>query len=282
MHVMLSAKLRYLIFTASFCLMALVSDYSNAIEAIQPKNEQPTHTTTLNISTGEWPPFLSESLPHQGVIAHLITDLFAQANIKVNFTFLPWPRAYHDTINDKYAATAVWMFEQQRTEDYFYSEPVLNERFVFFYHKKRPFDWQNLNDLKGLLLGGGLAYSYGEEFDKALQAGLFDMSRVSTTEQNFKRLAMGRIDAFAEEKSVGYHILAGQLPTIKNAIVHHPRPLLINKSFVMFPKNNEYSKQWLEIFNQQLLKFKQNGRYQTYFDALDNGAYQPTNSALAD
>ncbi|TMP53352.1 transporter substrate-binding domain-containing protein [Pseudoalteromonas sp. S1612] len=282
MHVMLSAKLRYLIFTASFCLMALVSDYSNAIEAIQPKNEQPTHTTTLNISTGEWPPFLSESLPHQGVIAHLITDLFAQANIKVNFTFLPWPRAYHDTINDKYAATAVWMFEQQRTEDYFYSEPVLNERFVFFYHKKRPFDWQNLNDLKGLLLGGGLAYSYGEEFDKALQAGLFDMSRVSTTEQNFKRLAMGRIDAFAEEKSVGYHILAGQLPTIKNAIVHHPRPLLINKSFVMFPKNNEYSKQWLEIFNQQLLKFKQNGRYQTYFDALDNGAYQPTNNALAD
>ncbi|MFP3457585.1 hypothetical protein R0J89_15155, partial [Psychrobacter sp. SIMBA_152] len=114
-------------------------------------------------------------------------------------------RAYHDTINDKYAATAVWMFEQQRTEDYFYSEPVLNERFVFFYHKKRPFDWQNLNDLKGLLLGGGLAYSYGEEFDKALQAGLFDMSRVSTTEQNFKRLAMGRIDAFAEEKSVGYY-----------------------------------------------------------------------------
>nr|MDC2856939.1 hypothetical protein [Ningiella sp. W23] len=30
---------------------------------------------------------MSESLPHQGVIAHLITDLFAQANIKVNFTF---------------------------------------------------------------------------------------------------------------------------------------------------------------------------------------------------
>ena len=282
MHVMLSAKLRYLIFTASFFLMALVSDYSNAIEAIQPKDEQPTHTTTLNISTGEWPPFMSESLPHQGVIAHLITDLFAQANIKVNFTFLPWPRAYHDTINDKYAATAVWMFEQQRTEDYFYSEPVLNERFVFFYHKKRPFDWQNLNDLKGLLLGGGLAYSYGEEFDKALQAGLFDMSRVSTTEQNFKRLAMGRIDAFAEEKSVGYYILASKLPNLFSSINHHPKALLINQSFMMFPKNNKYSKQRLEIFNQQLLKFKQNGRYQAYFDALDNGAYQPTNSALAD
>lgn len=282
MNVMLSAKLRYRIYIASFLLMAFTSHYTHAIEAIQPSSKAANHHAALNISSGEWPPFLSESLPHKGVVAHLITDIFAQANIKVNFTFLPWPRAYHDTINDKYAATAVWMFEQQRAEDYFYSEPVLNERFVFFYHKKRPFDWQNLNDLKGLLLGGGLAYSYGEEFDKALQAGLFDMSRVSTTEQNFKRLAMGRIDAFAEEKSVGYHILAGQLPTIKNAIVHHPRPLLINKSFVMFPKNNKYSKQRLEIFNRQLLKFKQSGRYQAYFDALDNGAYQPTNSALAD
>ncbi|URR00635.1 transporter substrate-binding domain-containing protein [Pseudoalteromonas sp. SCSIO 43095] len=282
MNVMLSAKLRYRIYIASFLLMAFTSHYTHAIEAIQPSSKAANHHAALNISTGEWPPFLSESLPHKGVVAHLITDIFAQANIKVNFTFLPWPRAYHDTINDKYAATAVWMFEQQRAEDYFYSEPVLNERFVFFYHKQRPFDWQNLNDLKGLLLGGGLAYSYGEEFDKALQAGLFDMSRVSTTEQNFKRLAMGRIDAFAEEKSVGYHILAGQLPTIKNAIVHHPRPLLINKSFVMFPKNNPLSEQRLKIFNQQLLKFKQSGRYQAYFDALDNGAYQPTNSALDD
>ncbi|MDX1362163.1 MAG: transporter substrate-binding domain-containing protein, partial [Pseudoalteromonas tetraodonis] len=271
MNVMLSAKVRYRIYIASFLLMAFTSHYTHAIEAIQPSSKAANHHAALNISTGEWPPFLSESLPHKGVVAHLITDIFAQANIKVNFTFLPWPRAYHDTINDKYAATAVWMFEQQRAEDYFYSEPVLNERFVFFYHKQRPFDWQNLNDLKGLLLGGGLAYSYGEEFDKALQAGLFDMSRVSTTEQNFKRLAMGRIDAFAEEKSVGYHILAGQLPTIKNAIVHHPRPLLINKSFVMFPKNNPLSEQRLEIFNQQLLKFKQSGRYQAYFDALDNG-----------
>ena len=282
MHVMLSAKLRYRIYIASFLLMAFTSHYTHAIEAIQPSSKAPNHHATLNISTGEWPPFLSESLPHKGVVAHLITDIFAQANIKVNFTFLPWPRAYHDTINDKYAATAVWMFEQQRTEDYFYSEPVLNERFVFFYHKKRPFDWQNLNDLKGLLLGGGLAYSYGEEFDKALQAGLFDMSRVSTTEQNFKRLAMGRIDAFAEEQSVGYFTLASKLPDLFSAINHHPKALLVNQSFMMFPKNNPRSEQRLEIFNQQLLKFKQNGRYQAYFDALDNGAYQPTNSALAD
>ena len=279
---MLSAKLRYRIYIASFLLMAFTCHYTHAIEAIQPSSKTPNHFATLNISTGEWPPFLSESLPHKGVVAHLITDIFVKANIKVNFTFLPWPRAYHDTINDKYAATAVWMFEQQRTHDYLYSEPVLNERFVFFYHKQRPFNWQKLSDLKGLLLGGGLAYSYGKEFDKAADEGLFDMSRVSTTEQNFQRLAMGRIDAFAEEQSVGYFTLASKLPDLFSAINHHPKALLVNQSFMMFPKNNPLSEQRLEIFNQQLLKFKQNGRYQAYFDALDNGAYQPTNSTVPD
>jgi polar amino acid transport system substrate-binding protein len=49
----------------------------------------------------------------------------------------------------------------------------------------------------------------------------------------------------------------------------------------MVPKNNEHSKQRLEIFNLQLLKFEQTDRYQAYFDALDNGVYQPTNKALA-
>ena len=282
MNVILSAKLKYLVFTACLLLMTLLSNYTYAIDTIHLENKNHTITTSINMSAGEWPPFLSKDLPHQGVVAHLITDIFAQANIKVNFTFLPWPRAYHDTINDKYAATAVWMFEPQRTDDYLYSDPVLNERFVFFYHKQHPFDWQSIKDLKGLLLGGGLAYSYGKEFDKAEKEGVFDMSRVSTTEQNFKRLAMGRIDAFAEEQSVGYFTLTSKLPKLVDSISHHSKPLLINQSFLLFPKNNKNSQQLRSIFNQQLEKFKQTGRYQTYFDALNNGAYQPRHSALAD
>ena len=275
MNVILSAKLRHFICIASLLLMALLTHHAYAIEVTQPTNKDTNLTTTLNISTGEWPPFLSQSLPHQGVVAHLISDIFAQLNITVNFTFLPWPRAYHDTINGKYGASAIWMFEHQRTHDFLYSEPVLNERFVFFYQKQRPFNWQKLNDLKGALLGGGLAYSYGKEFDDALQAGLFEMSRVSTTEQNFQRLAMGRIDAFAEEQSVGYYTLTSKLPELFDSITHHPKPLLINQSFLLFPKNNVNSEKLQTLFNQELLKFKQTGRYQQYFENLTHGRYQP-------
>ncbi|MGB1291652.1 MAG: substrate-binding periplasmic protein [Pseudoalteromonas sp.] len=237
---------------------------------------------TIEISAGEWPPFLSESLPEQGVIAHLIRDVFAQANIKVNFTFLPWGRAYHDTQKQKYAATAVWMFEKERTNHFLFSDAVLNERFVFFHLQSRPFDWQSVNDLKGLILGGGLAYSYGAEFDKALEDEIFEISRVNSSVQNFKRLSMNRIDVFAEEQSVGYHVLNNELADIANTITHHPKPLLINQSFLLFPKDGEKSQQLLSIFNQQLAQFKKDGRYQSYFNGLDRGDYRPAQTQSDD
>ncbi|MGB6141293.1 MAG: transporter substrate-binding domain-containing protein [Pseudoalteromonas rhizosphaerae] len=269
-YTMRTAKRLRNICKASLLLLLCVSNATKAVPTAQSID-----STTIQLSAGEWPPFLCESLPYQGVVAHLIRDIFAEAGITVNFTFLPWSRAYHDTENNKYAATAVWMFSDERATAYLYSEPVLSERFVFFYQKQRHFDWQNIADLKGLLLGGGLGYSYGPEFDKALTEGSFEMSRVGNTEQNFRRLALGRIDAFAEEQSVGYFTLKHQLPDLVNVISHHPKPLLINKSFLLFPKNSSESEKLLNTFNQYLLQFKQNGRYQAYFKGLEQGDYLP-------
>ncbi|WP_166838530.1 substrate-binding periplasmic protein [Rheinheimera pleomorphica] len=253
------------------CFLLLLSHNSWAIGA---EPEQPSDLINLQLSAGEWPPFLSEHLPHQGVVAHLIRDIFAAAGYEVTFNFLPWARAYHDTANGKYAATAVWMLAEERTKDFLYSEPVLSEQFVFFYLKQRRFDWQQLTDLRGLLLGGGLGYSYGPAFDQALENKVFKMSRVGSTEQNFRRLAAGRIDAFAEEISVGYYTLNHLAPELAAEISHHPRPLLVNQSFLLFPQNAAGSAQLLQLFNQHLQQFKQSGRYQQYFDRLAEGGYQ--------
>ena len=251
----------------------LLLPHASGLAAATQAAEQ-TSLTALTISAGEWPPFLSEALPHQGVVAHLIRDIFAEAGYQVSFSFLPWARAYHDTANGKYAATAVWMLAEDRTKDFLYSEAVLSEQFVLFHLKQRHFDWQQLTDLRGMLLGGGLGYSYGPAFDDALHNKVFKMSRVGSTEQNFRRLAAGRIDVLAEEISVGYHTLNHQLPELAAVISHHPRPLLINQSFLLLPQNSPDSAQLLQVFNQQLQLFRQSGRYQSYFDRLAASGYQ--------
>ena len=55
----------------------------------------------LQISVGDWPPYLSSELKHNGVIAHLISDLMADEGYRVTCRFLPWPRAYADAAAGK-------------------------------------------------------------------------------------------------------------------------------------------------------------------------------------
>lgn len=223
---------------------------------------------SIEISTGEWPPFLGEDLPEQGVIARLIRDIFAQENISVQFTFLPWSRAMHDTVNGKYAATAIWMFQDDRAKNFLYSQAVLDEKFVFFHLKSVPFYWQALTDLQGMLVGGVSGYSYGPEFDTAVKNYVIGLDSVGSGEQNFRRLALGRVDVVAEEISVGYHMLRQRLPEIADLITHHPQPLLINQSFLLFPKAQPHSAALNELFNRTLADFRVTGRYDSYFESL--------------
>ena len=229
----------------------------------------------VDIAVGEWPPYLSKELKHNGAIAHLISDVFLEEGLEVRFTFLPWGRAYEDAANGIYDVTAVWMHKTEREKDFVYSEPVLKEQFVFFHLKSFAFDWIELNDLQDLMIGGGLNYSYGPEFDAALDAGDLRIERVSTDKQNFKKLLLGRIHIFPQEVNVGYSSLRKAVSTDEyEKVTHHPKALLNNLSFLLFPKKEERSDLLLSTFNRQLKQFKESGRYESYFKALQRGEYQ--------
>lgn len=250
---------------------ATIIDTPNDTPSDTP-NDIPTDAilTPLSLSAGEWPPYLSADLPHQGIVAQLIKDIFAKAGYQVSFTFLPWTRAYKSTANSEYAATAVWMHQPDREHDFWYSEPVLNEQFVFFHLKHDGFDWHTMQDLSGKIVGGVRAYSYGPVLDQALEEGIFSMTRVNSTEQSLRMLAAGRTDLFAEEMNIGYHILRNRMPDIADLITHHPTPFSINQSYLLFPKQSEHSEALRAVFNQHLAAFKEDGRYQAYFEGLED------------
>lgn len=236
--------------------------------ADKPAANQPTKRKLIPLvfSAGEWPPYLGAQLPEQGMAARLIRDIFADAGYQVRFDFLPWPRAYRETQLGRYAASAVWMHAAERETHFHYSAPVLAEEFVLFHLKQRPLIFRELQDLTGMELGGGFGYSYGAEFDKALAAGRFRLSRVSKTSQNFQRLVKGRIEAFPEEKQVGYHVLRTELPALQSMVTHATTPLLVNQSYLLFPKSSAQSLQLLHILNEGLARYRSTGRYQHYFE----------------
>jgi polar amino acid transport system substrate-binding protein len=230
----------------------------------------------LRISVGDWPPYLSSEMQHNGVIAHLISDLLADEGYQVTFRFLPWPRAYAAAAAGQFDATAVWMHKAEREADFHFSAPLLDEQFVFFHLKSLPFDWHSFDDLTGMNIGGGLEYSYGPGFDAFLETGKVNMERVSTDQQNFEKLLKERIALYPQEMNVGYAALRSHFsPEDQDKITHHPQPLLVNLSYLMLPKSLESSPQLMERFNRRLQSYRDSGRYQRYFDDLRQGKYEP-------
>ena len=80
---------------------------------------------TIRIAVGDWPPFLTEDLKHNGVVAHIIGDILASEGYKAEFHFFPWARAYEWGKTGEYDGTAVWLKKPEREQDFYYSDPVL-------------------------------------------------------------------------------------------------------------------------------------------------------------
>ena len=228
----------------------------------------------LRISVGDWPPFLTTQLRHNGVMAHMISDIFADEGYRVSFVFLPWARAYADAADGKFDATAIWMRKAEREQEFIFSEPLLVEQFVFFHLKEKPFSWEKFSDLQGMKLGGGLEYSYGPEFDAYLASGQLLMERVPNSRQNFEKLLRKRIELYPEEIHVGYATLRSHFkPEDVEKITHAQKPLLNNLSYLMLPKQLAGSPALVERFNKRLQMYRDSGRYERYFEDLRTGKY---------
>lgn len=228
----------------------------------------------ITIAVGNWPPYISQDQEHNGVISHLISDIFDDIGIEISIEFLPWSRAYNETKNGRYAATAIWMEKDERKNDFLYSNEVLSEQFVFFHTKGLPFNWKTIDDLKPYKIGGIQAYSYGPALDKLIANNLVQIEYVNRPQQNFWKLLKDRIDVFPIEINVAKSILNKHFTKAqRQEITYNIKPLLNNSSFLLFPKSLASSKELLVTFNQHLQKFKDDGRYDTYFENLKNGVY---------
>ena len=228
-----------------------------AIWVISASAFSTTDSKTVKIAAGEWAPFIGQELEYYGSVGKTIQDAFASQGYRVEFDFYPWKRAYQKTQEGEYVATAVWMFAEERTERFNFSDPVAQEQFVFFYKKGAQFEWESLEDLKGKHLGGGIGYSYGNELDAMINSEQIKMDRVAEPSQNFLKLKYGRIDLMPEEKQIGLHILNQRDDDLIDHIDFDPKPFLTNNSFMMFSKAHPEASKLLEIFNKGLAEIKQ-------------------------
>ncbi|MCH8498808.1 MAG: transporter substrate-binding domain-containing protein [Marinobacter sp.] len=180
----------------------------------------------VRLTNGEWPPYLSEQLPHYGLASRIVTEAFQRAGIEVEYGFFPWSRSLFLAENGSWDGSVVWLRSPEREQRFHFSEPVITSGYVWFHLADRAFDWQTMDDLTGMVVGATLKYDYGAAFDEAEASGIISVQRVPRDELNFLKLLHGRIDVFPMDRIVGLDMLRRHHPPeVVARITYHDLPL---------------------------------------------------------
>ena len=221
--------------------------------------------TPFRLSTGDhWPPYVSSDLKHYGLYSRITTEAFKLVGVEVEYDFYPWARSVKMAKLGKADGTGFWVRSPERERDFYFSDPIHTEVMLLYHHKSYLFDWDTLEDLKGIHIGVTRGYSYGEEFDNAVKSGELKVQIVRKDELNFKKILAGRIDIFPYNKRAGYYMLR-QLFQAEDAILltYHQKPISSFTLHLLFSKNIE-SKRYLKLFNEGLKRLKASGKYDQY------------------
>jgi len=238
---------------------------------------------SIDLANGEWPPYHSKKLKHYGVASHIVKEAFALEGIKVNYHFLPWKRGMKMAEHGKLNGTAVWRYQSDMQEKFYYSDPVITSETVFFHLKSFPFLWNEFTDLKGLHIGGTIGYTYNEEYRKAEASSDYSIHRIANDGLNFTMLLRNRIDIFPITKEVGHFLLQTQYEESQvNLITYHPKsitPMSEKSLHLLLSKNDKQNEQFMASFNKGLKKLKASGLYEQFLRDLESGKYLPNSKA---
>jgi polar amino acid transport system substrate-binding protein len=229
---------------------------------------------TIRISTGEFPPYLSENLAHNGVGLRIIKEAFALEGVKVEYGFFPWKRSYKLAKTGEWDASATWGHNADRDKHFYFSDPLYPARSVFFHLKSYQFDWNTLEDLKGISIGATQTYAYTPEFLEAIDKQTLNIELIASDEINFKKLLKGRTNIFPLNIDVAYALLANKFTLHeRESITYHPRELYSIQSHLIFSKKNERNIRMLALFNSGLKRLRVSGKFGEYFEGIQRGEY---------
>lgn len=221
----------------------------------------------LTIISGEWTPYVGESLPHHGFVSQIVTAAFSAVDQPINYKWLPWMRGEALIKRGRYFATFPYAKTDLRRQEFIFSDPIFYTRTSFFYYKiyNDRIHYQELSDIKHLRIGGIRGYVYVERLERA---GL-DLYLVNNTKQLVEMLERNRIDLIAINDSVGWYIInnshaknAEHFATLEKPVNDtHSTHLMISKDF---PNALEMRAQ----FNKGLATILDNGVFQQIVEQL--------------
>jgi polar amino acid transport system substrate-binding protein len=204
------------------------------------------------------PPFMYAGRDGQprGVYPLLLRTLFTQLDVPLRIVCLPWPRALAGLDRAEHGVGGLYATaERQARHDF--SQALHIETVKVFARRGALRLFDRIDDLRGLRVGVLRGWSYGDSFDAASRAGLFQAEPVASDVQNFGKLERGFLDvAVAIEQSGDALLAGGEFPSVRAL----PNPLTENPTFLAFNKSTQ-RRPLLARVDEQLEKLRRNGEH---------------------
>lgn len=217
----------------------------------------------LRLANGEWPPYTGQHLPAHGCDSQVVTEVFAQEGIRVEYQFLPWARGQLLSQNGKVDGTLEWADTPEHRLTHFLSkEPLSRQQWVFFHRKDKPVSWERLDDLHHRSIGLTIGYAYSNAFTDLHKQRPAMFHEAAGDLLNFKKLLTGRIDLFPMERAVGRHLIANNLSAEEQAeLTANPKPLAEFSPHLLLSRTLPDNERRMQLFDQGLQRLKASDRY---------------------
>lgn len=202
----------------------------------------------LELVTGEYPPYVSPSLPNHGSFAKRLDSILRQNGYQVTLKFYPWARCEQLVKNDVFPATFPYVTSDDRLKQFLFSKALMHTVVVFFYYGQNPVKegmFQELSELRHLKIGAIKGYYYEPEFKHIGLNMLYSYNEVDS----LRALKLGRIDLFPIDRKVGSYLIHTHFSG-DNAFKTIDRPILSKGLRVMVSRTHPQGTELLNAINQ--------------------------------
>lgn len=248
------------IIAAGLKLPAQLMTTTQPISAVVPQVKSVASANTakplLKLSTLEWPPYTSPSLPGQGETSRLLRQVFQAMGYQVQIQVMPW-------------TDAMAVVKQRQGFDGFFpeyplSEPNLVQSAAIGYSElglvepvKSPLLLTSMQQLAGLKIGVVEGYLNMSELDVLIDAGHIVPIRHRNDRDNILQVMAGKLDAAVIDKRVLQHLLKHDADLALRADeVQFSQSFIEHRSLHLVLPDTVENKLLLQQFNQTLLQFK--------------------------
>lgn len=214
-----------------------------------------------------YPPYMFGTDPATGIYPEIIRAAFQQCGLPVKVIGYPWKRALELGREGKVAIGGIYQ-NIERMNFFAYSDPLFTETLVVCVKKGRGFPFRGVIALRGKRVGINRGWSYGEVFDNARWSGLFNAEEATDNQANLKKLLVDRVDCIIADELSLLRILKQKGWGDRIEMLHPPAA--VNSTHLVFAKHTHQT-HVLEMFNQGLVRIKENGTYNRIIDTFIHG-----------